>query len=88
MMRVVNPPEVASRSSWDEDLLFKYFIEVRDRGLPYLHYDELRHRFKIKKERDSLWAAMKLSRLLSSMFLLPGEDDSVLSQAHINSTAI
>ncbi|EOI3478712.1 Fic family protein [Cronobacter dublinensis] len=87
-MRVVNPPEVASRSSWDEDLLFKYFIEVRDRGLPYLHYDELRHRFKIKKERDSLWAAMKLSRLLSSMFLLPGEDDSVLSQAHINSTAI
>lgn len=85
-MKVKTPPLVTFVDALSEEKLVKYFNQIRFQGLPYLHYDQLRHRLKNQEELDSVWAGTKLSRLLSSMPLplfTPEEGGSV----HVNLTA-
>lgn len=86
-MRVARPPVVKTRPSWKEDDLFGYYAEIRSQGVAYLHYDQLRHRFSDKKKCDAIWAAMKISRLLSSMFLDPLQTYNEGSGVYLNTTA-
>lgn len=86
-MKVKTPPTVTFNDAFNEETIFNYLTEIRFQGWPYLHYDQLRRRLKTKEDLDSVWAATKLSRMLSSMLLLPLETTEDDAPIHVNLTA-
>lgn len=70
-MRVVPPPKLSELPGMTKEVIDDYLAGYRWRGLPYLHYDQFRHRVTPQEKLDSLWRYVKSTRLLSASWPRP-----------------
>lgn len=68
-MKIIRPPVLNAIPGITEDLIAEYLTEYRWKGIPYLHYDQLRHRVHGKEKLNALWERIRLARILSSQWV-------------------
>jgi Fic family protein len=70
-VRVVPPPTLSELPVMTNKVIDEYLAEYRRKNMPYLHYDQLRHRVTPKEKLDTLWRYLKIMRRFSAFWLRP-----------------